>query len=301
MGAPLIIDSQTQTTDLNGEVTTSLAVDTQHSITTGLEALSFQPIIETGNELALHNPVLIEGTRLVRSAQAPCRVLVGGDPNIFFPTFNIADHALSVPLQYPSLNSMLSVTGGATPAELFASGSSGFVVPESDFHTPSGLYGVWNFLGQSVAVPSSPDVCADTGTPGECSAVSDAELLRPFDYTRRAILRLAGEATRSARARKGQPNGSSFSKAFLRRGAAVLARMQREIIRSKGDKFICDRAPMSCTTVRVSQPVLIKAFASIYDSKLPTTLAPVRKRKAREVGDFKKFLAGVPQEYVVCE
>lgn len=77
--------------------------------------------------------------------------------------------------------------------------------------------------------------------------------------------------------------------------------MQREIIRFKGDKCICDRAPMSCTTVRISQPALINAFASIYDSKLPPSLSHLRKRKAREVGDFKRFLAGVPKGYVVCE
>jgi len=300
-GAPLIIDAQTQTTDTNGEVTTSLTVDNQHSITTGLEALTFDPILETGSELAQRNPVRIEGTRVVRSSQAPCRVLVGGDPNLFFPTFNSADHALSVPLEYQALNSMLSVTGGATPAEIFASGSSGFAVPESEFVTQDGLYGVWNFLGQSVLIPPSPEVCAGTGVPGECSVITDTELLRPFDYTRRAILRLAAEATRIARAKGVRTGGTSFSKAFLRRGAAVLATMQREIIRSKGDKFICEVAPMSCTTVRISQPKLTKAFGSIYDLKLPRNLEHLRKRKGREVGDFKKLLVGGTQEYIVCE
>jgi hypothetical protein len=196
---------------------------------------------------------------------------------------------------------MLSVTGGATPAEIFASGSSGFAVPESEFVRQDGLYGVWNFLGQSVPIPLSPDVCADTGVPGECSVITDTELLRPFDYTRRAILRLAAEATRIARAKGGRSAGASYSKAFLRRGAAVLATMQREIIRSKGDKFICDVAPMSCTTVRISQPKLIKAFSSIYDVKLPRNLEHLRKRQAREVGDFEKFLIGGTREYIVCE
>jgi hypothetical protein len=245
--------------------------------------------------------VTIEASRLVQSRQTPCRVLVGGDQNIFFATENSTDHALSVPLQYPSLNSILSVTGGATPAEVFAAGSSGFVVPESHFLTQSGLYGVWNFLGQSIAVPLSPEVCADTGVPGECSVITDAELLRPFDYTRRAILRLATDANRAARAGLWKPNGSGFSKALLRRGAAVLARMRRELIRSNGDKYLCVVAPMSCTTVRVSPKALIKTFESLYDIRFPRGLEHLRKRKTQEVKDFKKFIAGVPKEYLECD
>ncbi len=301
MGAPLIIDSQTQTTDANGEVTTSLEVDTQHSITTGLEALDFDPILETGENLSLRNPVLIEATRLVRSAQPPCRVLVGGGQNIFFSTLNSAEHALSVPLLYPSLNSLLSVTGEATPAEVFTSGSSGFVVPESDFTTPTGLYGVWNFLGQSVVIPSSPEVCADTGVPGECSVITNSELLRPFDYTRRAIRRVANEGLRLSRQGVARSYKSSFSKAFLRRGAAVLAGMRREIIRSKGDKFICEVVPMSCTTVRVSEARLLKAFSSIYDTKFPRALNHLHKRKPRELRKFKKLLGTTPLTYVTCQ
>jgi hypothetical protein len=237
----------------------------------------------------------------VESRQLPCRLLVGGNQNLYFPTFNSTDHALTVPLQYQSLNSILSVTGGASPPEAFPPGSSGFVVPESDFLTSNGLYGVWNFLGQSVLVPPSPDICTDTGVPGECSVITDTELLRPFDYTRRTILRLAMEATRASRAGSWNPHGSGFSKTFLRRGAAVLARMKREIIRSKGDKFICDVAPMSCTTVRVSQVNLLKAFASLYDTKFPRGLDHLKKRKDKEVRDFKKFIGRAPQEYFVCD
>jgi hypothetical protein len=300
-GAPLVIDAQTQTTDTNGEVTASLSIDGRHSITTGLEALAFEPILETGSKLAERNPVNIEASRLVRSSQPPCRVLVGGNQNLFFSTLNTSDHALEVPLQHPSLNSILSITGGAIPPETFAPGSSGFVLPESDFLTPSGLYGVWNFLGQSITVPISPEVCADTGVPGECVGISDAELLKPFVYTRRVILRLAMEANRAARAGTWRSNGSGFSKTFLRRGAAVLARMKREIIRSTGDKFVCEIAPMSCTTVQVSEASLIKAFASIYDATFPRGLEKLGKRKIREVTDFRRFLAGTPKEYVVCQ
>ena len=300
-GAPLVIDAQTQTTDTNGEVIASLSVNEQHSISTGLEALAFDPILDTGSSLAARNPVMIEASRLVQSRQTPCRVLVGGDQNIFFATESSTDHALSVPLQYPSLNSILSVTGEATPAEVFAAGSSGFVVPESQFITPSGLYGVWNFLGQSIPVPQSPEVCADTGVPGECSVITDAELVRPFEYTRRAILRLATNANRPSRAGLWKPNGSGFSKVFLRRGATVLARMRRELITSNGDKYVCDVAPMSCTTVRVSPQALIKIFASLYDIRFPRGLEHLRKRKTQEVKDFKKFIADVPKEYIVCD
>lgn len=175
------------------------------------------------------------------------------------------------------------------------------MVPESHFLTPSGLSGVWAFLGQEVIVPPSPEVCADTGVPGECSLITDTELLAPFEYTRQAILRLANEATRVGRIRRSTRYGPSFSQSLLIRGATVLARMKREIIRSTGDKFMCEVAPMSCTSVRVSEPALVKAFASLYKTKLPRELAHIQKRKNKEIRDFKTYLKTTPKDYFVCE
>jgi hypothetical protein len=296
-----VIDSETQTTDTNGEVTTSLSVNDQHSIATGLDAIAFDTIVDTGAGLASRNPVWIDASRLVRSYQTPCRVLVAGNRNLFFSTFNEADRPLSVALTYQSLNSLLSVTGEATPAEIFAPGAGGFLIPESPFLSPEGLTGAWNFLGETIPVPTEPEICADTGVPGECAVVTDAELLRPFDYTRRAIIRLARDATRTLRTGTRSTGSTTFSKILLRRGAAVLARMQREILRSKGERFLCDVAPVSCTSIRISEAKLVKAFASLFEVEFPRELKHLRRRKAQEVKDFRRFMAGVPKEYIVCD
>jgi len=222
--------------------------------------------------------------------------------NLYFGTLNTTDRTLSVPLEYQSLNSIESVTGGATPEELFAPGSSGFAVPETNFVGTTGLYGVWKFLGQVIPIPTEPEVCSDTGVPGECRGISDTQLLKPFEYTRRAVIRMVTEANRAARINKWRTdNSAKFSKAFLRRSAAILAKMKRELVRSNGNKFVCDVGPMACTHVRISSTTLIRSFSTLYDIKFPRGLEHLAKLRKREVTGFKALLGSTPLDYFVCE
>ena len=301
-GAPIRIDTETQKTDSDGKITKALSIDQHHSVETGLEAIAFEPLYETGASLAARNPVKLPATRLVSSDKAPCRVLVGGEPNIYFGTTNSTDHALSVPLEYTELNAIYSVTGGATPAETFAPGASGFIVRENHFETPTGLYGVWKFLGQNVTVPAIPDMCADTGVPGACQRISDRQLLSPFNYARRAIVRMIREANTAARLGRWRPDGTRrTSRMIYTRGAHVLVKMRRLLVARSGDKFVCELTPMSCSLIRVSKSEVIKTFSTLYDLRFPRGLEHLGKRKAQEVKGLRAVLRGVPDSYVVCE
>lgn len=280
----------------------ALTLGQSHVVETGLEAIAFEPLNETGAQLAARNPITIAATRLVRADKTPCRVVVGGAPNIYFGSSNSTDHALTVPLELNELNSIYSVSGGAVPAETFAPGASGFFVPEHHFLTTNGLQGVWKFLGQSVTVPQTPEVCADTGVPGECRYLSDSQLLSPVDYTRRAILRMVREATRAARIGRWKPDGLKQTSAMIfTRGARVIVKLRRFLVAQSGEKFVCDVAPMSCSTIRIPKDVVIKTFSTLYDLKFPRGLEYLKKRKQPEVAGLKTVLSGLPDAYVMCE
>ncbi len=283
-------------------MTKPLTIGQLHTVETGLEAIAFESLRETGAQLAARNPVKLAATRLVRADRTPCRVVVSGAPNIFFGSSNSTDHALSVPLELNDLNSIYSVSGGASPPEIFAPGLSGFFIPEHHFLTANGLQGIWKFLGESVAVPQTPEICADTGVPGECRYLSDAQLFSPVDYARRAILRMVREATKAARVGRWKPDGTKQTSAMiLARGARVMVKMRRFLAAKSGEKFVCDVAPMSCSTTRIPKDVLIKTFSTLYDLKFPRGIEYLKKRKQTEVTGLKAVLSGLPDAYVVCE
>jgi hypothetical protein len=141
-GAPVQINNQTEITDSEGRFVTSLENSTLYTVSSGLTGISFNPILETGASLIARSPVTIEGHRDISPEDDPCRILINGDPYVYFSLNNVADSTLSVPLSYSSLNQILSVTGQPVPPENFPPGTSGFSVPESSFSGPSGLTGV---------------------------------------------------------------------------------------------------------------------------------------------------------------
>ena len=236
----------------------------------------------------------------------PCRVLVGGVSNIYFTCVNTTDRVLSVPLTNPSpdpainisLNSLLGDPLALPPAPPvdFAPGANGFMVPESYF--PSG--GRWQFLGQNINIASDPLVCADRGIPDACE-VLDTQLFRgPFEYTRRVVLNLTKEALKAARAGKWK-GGGTYADPFLNRGGKVLATMDRFLSGSTGQVFACEVTPLSCRTVKVPKRAFTRAFAKIFDGKVPKGLEHLQARAKREKKAFEAQLKALPEEYTTCQ
>jgi hypothetical protein len=300
-GAPVQVNTDTLVTDSEGKIVTPLDKEALYTITTGLEAIAFDPILGTGDSLSLRSPVTIEARRLITSPEDPCRVFIDGTPNVYFSSVNTTDRVLSVPLSYSSLNQILSVTGQAAPPEYFAAGTSGFSVPESYFTDGVTLRGVWKFLGQDITVKPDIRICADRGIPGACQLVDPARLRIVIEFTRRTILRLTTESIDAARSGRWKPDGGGFRVPFLSRGARALADMQRFIPRSQEQAFACEIVPLSCTVAKVPKRALLKSFSLIFSGKIPKGLEHISRQSKREMKAFERLLKKVPDSYVTCD
>ncbi len=300
-GAPIQVNSDTKMTDVNGQFSASLENSTYYTITSGIDAISFTPLYETGGQYAARSPVTIEASRLITPAEDPCRLVIGGTPHVYFSSVNATDRTLSVPLTYTEINSIYSVTGEAVPAENFAPGTSGFSLPEAYFTSGTTLMGVWKFLGQDIKVTSNLQICTDRGVPGACEAIDPAKLRSPFEYTRRVIIKLTNLSIAAARTGRWKGTNGSFSVPFLSRGAKALATMERAFRDSKAQSFVCEVTPMSCTVKRIPKQTLVKAFAQIFNGKVPQGLAHISKMSKREIALFQREMRKLPEKYVTCD
>jgi hypothetical protein len=296
-----MINATSASTDVNGEVTATLTTTENYTVSTGLDALSFLPLYDSGAGFGARSPVTIEAERLITSAESPCRIVIGGLPNIYFTSVNASDHTLTVPLDNPHMNSILSVTGQAVPPEAFAPGTSGFAIPESYFQQDGGLNGVWKFLGQDITVSAAPAICTDRGVPGSCQLIDTAVLRDPFERTREMIIKLTNQSILAARSGKWKGTSGKFSVPFLTRGARALAVMERTFKDSKNQNFVCEVTPQSCTTERTPKKAMLAAFKQVFEGKVPRGLEHIAARKNKEVAAFQKHLAALPDAYTTCD
>jgi hypothetical protein len=300
-GAPIQVNAETKITDENGEIATSLVTTSLYTVSSGLGAVSFESLLETGESFGARSPITLAAQRLVSSGEVPCRLVVGGAPYTYFSFVNTSDQSLAVPLLYSPLNTMYSVTGQAVPPEVFGPGTNGFTIAENHFMTGAGLAGRWRFLGQEIEVPAAPEICADRGVPGSC-AVIDPETLRiPFNHTRRVIIKLASQSIAAARSGRWRGTGGRFTIPFLSRGAAALKSMEMSFSESSGQNFVCEITPLSCTTKQVPKKALLRAFKRMFEGKVPRGLEHIAQTSQREVATFERQLRKVPDTYTSCE
>jgi hypothetical protein len=295
------VNEVTKITDAAGEFQADLENATLYTISTGLAAINFSPVLESGSSLAARSPVTIEAERLILSAEDPCRILLDGSPHVYFSSTNVTGQTLTVPLSYTDLNQIQSVTGLAVPPESFAPGASGFSVPESHFTSGTTLMGVWRFLGQDIQIRPDLQVCSDRGVPGQCEVIDPTLLRYPFDYTRRVIIKLTNQSLAAARSGRWKGANGRFSVPFLARGANALAVMERAFKDSKTQNFVCEVTPMSCTLHRVPKSALAKAFAKVFQGSIPRGLEHISRGAKRETTAFQRELRKLPDTYVSCE
>lgn len=200
---------------------------------------------------------------------------------------------------------MYSVTGGASPPDYFAPGTSGFTVPEAEFSLNGGLTGVWNFLGESVNITSDLKMCADTGTPDQCTVVTQGQLRAPIEQTRSTVVRLIKMA--SALAQKGVWKGQqgSFAAPFLGRGASGIAAMQQLLApTTKGTVYACPSQPApSCTLMSLGsfKASAQRNFMRLFAKPIPKGLESLVKKGPQEARAFKaNVLDKLPSEVWIC-
>lgn len=299
-GAPVMVNSITKFTNLDGQFVASMENSTYYTVSSGLEAISFTPLYETGGSFAARSPVTIEASRLIRASDQPCKVIIGGTPNIYFSSTNTTDRTLSVPLMYSQLNSMYSVTGQAVPPENFAPGTSGFSIPEAYFKSGTSLTGLWKFLGQDVALSNTIQVCTDRGTPGNCEALDPTKLKSPYDYTRRVIMKLTNLSLAAARSGKWRSVNGQYRVPFLTKGATALATIDRLLRNDGRQAYVCEVTPSSCVSKRVPKAEILRAFATIFTGQVPRGLQHISNMSQRETAAFQRELRKLPDRYVVC-
>ena len=234
----------------------------------------------------------------------PGQIMTDGVKNIYFTTDNSTDDTKVVSRAYKA-NRMYSVTGGAAPPDYFAPGTSGFTVPEGEFAQNGSLNGVWYFLGQSVLVTSDLPVCADSGTPVQCTTISQAQLRVPVDYTRAMVMRLTKMAFTLAKKGKWKGLSGSFATPFLSRGAAAMASMQKTLAGiSTGPVYACDSQPAaSCTQVSLTgfKRIAQTNFGRLFAKPVPRGLESITRLGAQEGRAFKtKVLDQLPDQVWVC-
>jgi hypothetical protein len=161
--------------------------------------------------------------------------------------------------------------------------------------------GIWKFLGQEISVTPDLKICADTGVPGQCEVIDPTVLRSPFEYTRTTILKLTNLSLAAARSGKWRGTGGRYSVPFMSRGAKALAYMEQAFRNSSGQNFSCEVVPMSCAVHRVPKKALTKAFAQIFEGRVPKGLEDISRRSKREIAAFNRIINKLPDSYVKCQ
>ncbi|MDQ8157204.1 MAG: hypothetical protein P3A33_07240 [Gemmatimonadota bacterium] len=301
-GVPIQFNSEVSVTDETGTIIKPLDVAVSYSITSALDAISFPMLYDTGSGFLSQSPLTIQATRLINGVRPPCRLLVQGTSTIYFSATNQTDLALTIPLIYPNMNSILSVTGGGTPVELFAPGTSGFTVPESHFSRADGLAGVWRFLGVDIPVPSEPSYCTDAAIPSQCQILTSTLIQLPFTHTQSVVQKLVQQSLAAVQKKTWKPANGKFSPPFLKRAASALAGMRPPFDSARNQYLKCESSAAStgCRTITVPKDAYIKLFTRIYTGTWPAGLGHLKLQEQKSVKKFKAELRKVPDTYIVC-
>jgi hypothetical protein len=303
-GIPVMVNAQSQVTDDNGSIAVSMDAGKYYAISSGLSAVTFDALYESGANFIARGDQVIEAGRLVSVAGPACRILVGTTPSVYFSTVNQTDMTHVVSRIYKA-NRMYSVTGSASPPDYFAPGTSGFTVAESAFSQNGGLTGVWNFLGQSVVVTSGLSMCADSGAPAQCTVVSQDRLRAPIMYTRAIVVRLTKMVITLAKKGIWKSGQGTFAAPFFGRGASAMAAMQQAVApATQGTAYVCATQPAaSCKRVSLAgyKNVAQRHFARLFARPMPKGLDSIVKMGAQEGRAFKSTtIDKLPNEVWVC-
>lgn len=304
---PISIGAETFNTDLNGYAETTVWSSSFLTVQSALPAVAFTPVSEYAGFFN-GRTVDVEATRLIVPGINICAVNVGDVPSIFFPYSNISGTTLSVPLSLHFLNRMLSPSGVAAPAGLFARGTrgNGFTLARSLFESEQGLSGRWEFLAAHVAIPNDPEPCADSGEPGPPTATPGPSCAS-FDLsiivreTRRTVTRLSQETINAAARGEWKPKGN-LREPFLKGSAIAMNRMAATVKRAGTKLYSCGTPPSSsiCSSKRIDKNSITRDFERIFPADLPRGLARVKKLFPQETARFNRIVNKLPSRLYSC-
>ncbi|MEY4669283.1 MAG: hypothetical protein RL518_1982 [Pseudomonadota bacterium] len=301
---PVYLGADIVNTDTQGYASTTVSSTSLLTVQTGLPAVSFTPI--TGEAASFHNrTVLIEASRLIVPSPEICSVVVANVPHLFFPYSSLSDTALSVPLSFHRLNRILSPSGLAAPAALFAPGESGngFILPRYHFESGPTLVGTWEFLAAQVSIPESPIPCAERGTPATPlpTSCSSFDLSVIFRETKQSITNLSQESLKAAARGEWKPKGV-IREPFLRAGSSALKKMLLTIEQMGTNLQSCTTPPSEtrCSVKPLNKAAIKSDFSRAFPKNLPRGLARVKKRIPGEIARFGRIVDALPSTLYSC-
>lgn len=300
-GAPLNFGVAQALTDMSGEVKLNVPSDSQISVSSVLPVIEFTPFWDTAGNFAQRSPVIIDARRLVEPLPGICSVMVGNEEQVYFPYENYTDQTMSVPLRYNLINRILSPTGQAVPADMFAPGliGNGFTVPKRHFANGAGYAGVWQFIGTNNTIPEQLGLCTDRGTQPQCELLPDLRLQPLFDYPRGLVVRLSNASVKLAKMRKWKPGGDARGP-FYKRGTLSLSKIRALMNRLKGPNYICPVTPPQCRVINVPKAEFMKAFRIIYTGSVPKGLLSLKKTEKAEIKRYQAVLKTIPDQLTKC-
>lgn len=304
---PVMIAGGTVNTNQNGYASTRVPSNALVKIETGLPAIAFTPL--SGLAHSFHDQtLLINATRLVVPNPEICAVTMRGLPHLWFPYSNIGGTAFSIPLSLHQLNRILSPSGFAAPAGLFAPGDSGngFALPRSHFESGASLSGRWEFLATSVSVPPSPPPCADSAAPAPptstpISSCTPVDLSVLITATKRTITTLSNESLKAAARGEWKPRGN-VREPFLKGGAQALKKMRSTAQEMGKSPLVCVTPPTTatCSARALNKATLKKSFGLIVPSSLPPGLTRVKRLVPAEKARFARLVDALPSMLYTC-
>lgn len=300
---PLDFNGVIVTTDDNGEFNVSLEDTGNYSIVSGLpknsgvQAVYFDEIVGTGGQLAAQSPYTIEMARRIFVTEPVCRGRRNGSDVAIFHYNNTASVSLAVPLQYGSLNQILSPSGNLAPPATFATGESSFYLPLDGFATDATYAGKWNITGQSLAFDDVPPLCPDDGD-GQCNPVNGALFDNVWLYTSRVVQsQIAKAKLLTGKTWRPAPNQRLF---VFNRGSKALSALRHELDRYDGALICPTPTAASCSLVRVDRAAIRSLFNKLFQGT-PAGLSKLDAPATAQKAGLAKLLQDLPDTVTVCD
>ncbi len=273
-------------------------------IESGLPAVYFDTIVDTGLGLETQHPVTIAATVLLSpygGDATQCEVLVGQQRSVFLRYVNHSSMGLSVPLG--GLNSFFT-SGDAVPETLFAPGLNGFVTPLDRFFKGGAYTGSWVLLGRTIPLQFPLPVCTDSGAGSDCRVITARDLrkIRVLfasivehynDKADQVLARARGNDDTRERARRWR---SEFRERSDKLETAVVQRLRR----IQPPVFFCGEPPPQCATKTFPQPVFQILFDRLIGRRPPYPFSELVKMNKRDRRRFRTLLSKYPQVYHRC-
>jgi hypothetical protein len=308
-GASSDPDAPPPLTDDEGLATGAVVGSDTITISTGLDAIRFDPITGLGTTLAGASPLEVSAERLVEPG-TPCRrAIYEGGEEVVFPFVNLSDAMLTVENASP-INIVTRESGDLAETQ-----------PPTDFPVAGGLFsgplthfmaddssntritGQWSFLGtersftfDSLNEPNPLPLC-EGKTLLPCLSFSDSvarSVLKTFsDYGGR-LRRLERQLRQKYPL---QNRGFSTERSRIR----SYAKAKSVIAAAKTRSATCDSEKIVCKQESIAKDQLKKAFFASFRPRPPTGRDPFRRLRREGAKAFNDALKSMPDFVVACD